>query len=88
MTRGKGEQTKVIYKGKNEDFIVFVESVGNLIKWRSDPSIPLVDVVDSFKVFCTHKYDLPSSPSIPGTMLTNLIGTEYKESSTRLEAAF
>jgi len=88
MTRGNGEQTKVVYKGKNEDFIVFIESVGNLNKWKKDPSIPLLDVVDSFKVFRTHKYDLPSSPAAPRTVLTNLVGMEHKESSTRLEAAF
>ncbi|RPB04513.1 DUF1960-domain-containing protein [Choiromyces venosus 120613-1] len=56
MTRGNGEQTKVVYKGKNEDFIVFIDSIENLNKWKKDTSIPLVDVVDSFKVFCTHKH--------------------------------
>ncbi|PWW75043.1 DUF1960-domain-containing protein [Tuber magnatum] len=56
MPRGNGEQTKVVYKGKNEDFIVFIESVETLNKWKKDPSVRLLDVVDSFKVFCTHKH--------------------------------
>ncbi|PUU83160.1 ribosome maturation protein [Tuber borchii] len=80
MTRGSGEQTKVIYKGKNEDFIVFVESVGNLNKWRSDPSIPLVDVVDSFKVFRTHKHGVQGIlDEAGGGLLEDEFGTKKED---------
>jgi hypothetical protein len=55
MPRGTGEQTRVVYQGNNEDFIVFIESTEQLQKWRKDPSIPLADVVNGFKIFITHK---------------------------------
>ena len=48
--------TKVHYKGREEDFIVFVDSAEDLEKWKGDRSIPLANVVNSFKIFVTHKY--------------------------------
>ena len=56
MTRGAGQQTKIHYKGKNEDFIVFAESEEAVRNWKKDSTIPLVDVVDSFKILVSHKY--------------------------------
>lgn len=53
--------TKVHYKGADEDFIVFVESEEDLKKWKSDRSVPLAQVVNSFKIFVTHKYVSPFS---------------------------
>lgn len=55
MPRGQAEVTKVHYKGAEDDFIVFVESQEQLEKWKGDRSIPLAQVVDSFKIFITHK---------------------------------
>jgi len=55
MTKADDYRTKVHYKGSSEDFIVFIESVENLQKWKSDKTVPLIDVVDSFDVFLTHK---------------------------------
>lgn len=56
MPRGNGPVTKVFYKGSTDDFIVFVESPEELEAWRADKSIPLVQVVDSFKVLVSHKH--------------------------------
>lgn len=55
MPRGQAGVTKVHYKGSTEDFIVFVESVEDYEKWKGDRSVPLAQVVDSFKIFITHK---------------------------------
>jgi len=49
--------TRVHYKGKNDDFFVFLDSVEDFKKWLKDSTVPLAQVVRSFKVFCTHKYD-------------------------------
>ena len=56
MPRGNGPVTKVHYAGSSEDFIVFVESAEDVEKWKKDSSIPLAQVVDSFKIMITHKY--------------------------------
>jgi ribosome maturation protein Sdo1 len=55
MPRGEGENVKVHFKGSDDDFIVMAESIDAVNKWREDKSTPLVDVVDSFDVFITHK---------------------------------
>ncbi|KAI5844010.1 ribosome maturation protein, partial [Morchella snyderi] len=55
MPRGNTQQTKVVYKGKNDDFIVFIDSIADLEKWKKDPSVPLAQVLNGWKVFCTHK---------------------------------
>lgn len=55
MPRGQSTVTKVHYKGQEEDFIVFVDSAEDLEKWKGDRSIPLANVVNSFKIFVTHK---------------------------------
>ena len=49
------EHTKVIYKGKEDDFAVMVDSPKELENWKKDSSIPLTNVVSSFKVFVSHK---------------------------------
>lgn len=55
MVRGEGIQTKVHFKGQEDDFIVFVDSGEDVKKWRKDKSVPLAQVVNSFKIFVTHK---------------------------------
>lgn len=55
MARGNDTATKVFYKGKSEDFIVFVDDVEILKKWKNDRSIPLADVVNGWKIFVTHR---------------------------------
>lgn len=53
--RGNATQIRVHFKGDSDDFIVFAESVQAVEDWKKDRSIPLAQVVDSFKVFVTHK---------------------------------
>lgn len=55
MPRGAGNVTKVHFKGSSDDFIVFVSSEEAVQNWKKDSTIPLVDVVDSFKVLVSHK---------------------------------
>ena len=55
MTRGNAQITKVHFKGNTDDFIVFVESAADVEKWKQDSSIPLAQVVNSFKIMITHK---------------------------------
>ncbi|KAK5171317.1 uncharacterized protein LTR77_004461 [Saxophila tyrrhenica] len=53
--RGNAQQTKVHYKGKQDDFVIFVESKEAVQSWKSDKSVPLAQVVDGYKIFITHK---------------------------------
>ena len=53
--RGNSTQVRCHYKGESEDFIVFVESTKAVEEWKKDKSVPLAQVVDSFKIFVTHK---------------------------------
>ena len=54
--KGQGIQARVHYKGAEEDFVVIAEDADIVKKWRSDKTIPLVDVVNSFDIFTTGKY--------------------------------
>lgn len=53
--RGEAIQTKVHYKGKEDDFLIFVDSEKAVQDWKQDKSIPLAQVVNGWKVFVTHK---------------------------------
>ncbi|KAF2458253.1 putative RNA binding protein [Lineolata rhizophorae] len=55
MPRGNAPQTKVHFKGKEEDFVIFVDDAKAVQDWRKDRSIPLAQVVSGWKIFCTHK---------------------------------
>ncbi|KKZ63236.1 hypothetical protein GX50_08491 [[Emmonsia] crescens] len=55
MTRGNVGVYKVFYKGNNDDFLVFVDDVAILKKWKNDRSTPLAHVVSGFQVFITHR---------------------------------
>jgi hypothetical protein len=55
MVRGETIQHKVHYKGKDEDFVVFVDDVDSYKKWQGDKSVALAQVVSTFKIFVTHK---------------------------------
>lgn len=80
MTRGEAHQTKVHFKGKDEDFVIFVDDIETARKWRNDKSIPLAQVVSTFKVFHTNKhgaqgpYDTASNAT-----LDNEFGTHNEE---------
>lgn len=53
--RGNANQTKVHFKGKNDDYVIFAESAQIVKDWKSDKTIPLAQVVNGWKVFVTHK---------------------------------
>ncbi len=53
MARGEAPLTKIHFKGKVEDFVIFVESAKAAQDWKADKSIPLTQVVSAFKVFVT-----------------------------------
>ncbi|ERF68806.1 hypothetical protein EPUS_06250 [Endocarpon pusillum Z07020] len=56
MPRGNGAQSKVVFHGASDSFIVFVESPEAVKDWKKDRSIPLAQVMAGFKVFQTHKH--------------------------------
>ena len=60
MPRGNAIVTKVHYKGNTDDFIVFADSAQDVEKWKNDSSIPLAQVVNSFKIMITHKSVSPT----------------------------
>lgn len=53
--KGATEQTKVHYKGNEDDFIIFIDDVEAYKKWQSDKSVPLAHFISAFKIFVTHK---------------------------------
>ncbi|KAK6810455.1 hypothetical protein RU639_013772 [Aspergillus parasiticus] len=55
MTRGNKEQSKVIYKGRTQDFVIMVEGTAAVQSWRRDHSIPLAHVLDGWKIFTSHQ---------------------------------
>jgi hypothetical protein len=57
MTRGTSQETKIHYRGQNihDDFIVYITSVELLQKWKTDKSIPMVEVLDAYQILVTHK---------------------------------
>jgi hypothetical protein len=55
MPRANEQQTKVHYKGSEDDFVIFVDSVKAVQDWKKDSSVPLAQVVSGWKVFVTHK---------------------------------
>jgi len=57
MTRGNTQEAKMHYKGPvtGDDYIVYINPEA-AAAWLKDKSIPLVDVLDGFFVFVSHKY--------------------------------
>ncbi|KAL2042072.1 hypothetical protein N7G274_005260 [Stereocaulon virgatum] len=56
MTRGNAPQSKVHYRGKEDDFVIYIEDIESVQKWKGDRSIPLAQVVSGFKIYVTHKH--------------------------------
>ncbi|KAJ5606546.1 hypothetical protein N7510_009327 [Penicillium lagena] len=98
MPRANESTSKIFYKGRSDDFIVFVDDLDILHKWRKDRSIPLSDVLNGWKIFVTHSHgaqgvlDSASNASLQnefGTsnedecMVKILEGGEYQASTTR-----
>lgn len=54
MARGNETASKIFYKGRSDDFIVFVDDLDILQKWKNDRSIALANVLNGWKIFLTH----------------------------------
>ncbi|KKK21920.1 hypothetical protein P175DRAFT_0503975 [Aspergillus ochraceoroseus IBT 24754] len=54
--RASDPSSKIFYKGKSDDFIVFVDDLNTLQKWKTDSTVPLADVVNGWKIFVTHRH--------------------------------
>lgn len=54
MTRGEVNQAKIHYKGKHDDFFVFIDDAEDFQRWRTDKSIPLTNFISTFRIFITH----------------------------------
>ncbi|KAL0264340.1 hypothetical protein SLS55_000288 [Diplodia seriata] len=78
--RGEATQTKVHYKGKEDDFIIFVESEKAVKDWKADSSVPLAQVVNGWKIFVTHKHGNQGIlDTASNAMLENEFGTHKEE---------
>jgi len=55
MARGEATQVKCHYKGKEDDFVVFLDDVQAAKNWKTDKSIPLPQFISAFKIFVTGK---------------------------------
>ncbi|KIW89819.1 uncharacterized protein Z519_09248 [Cladophialophora bantiana CBS 173.52] len=56
MARGEAKQTRIYFKGKENEFVVFVDNPEAVEKWKADQTTPLVQVVKAFEIFVTHKH--------------------------------
>ncbi|CEO59784.1 RNA binding protein [Penicillium brasilianum] len=98
MPRANDNTHKIFYKGRSEDFIVFVDDLDTLQKWKSDRSVPLTDVLNGWKIFVTHGHgaqgvlDSASNNALENEFGTSkeddclvkiLEGGEYQTSTTR-----
>ncbi|KAK4237141.1 ribosome maturation protein [Achaetomium macrosporum] len=80
MARGDVNHVKVHYKGNDEDFVVFIDSTEDYQKWLSDKSVPLAQVVSSFKVFTTHRHGAQGMlEGASKAMLENEFGTSKED---------
>ncbi|CAK7232213.1 hypothetical protein SBRCBS47491_008191 [Sporothrix bragantina] len=79
MARGETIQTKVHYRGADEDFIVFVDDVDDFNKWKTDPSVPLSHFVSTFKVFTTQGGVQGPLDTAPNSTLDNEFGTHVDD---------
>lgn len=55
MARGEAKQTRVYFKGKENEFVVFVDNLEAVEKWKAEQTTPLVQVVKVFTIFVTQK---------------------------------
>ncbi|KAJ6016411.1 ribosome maturation protein [Penicillium herquei] len=54
MTQGNTRQSKVYYKGRTEDFVIFVTDITAVQNWRKYRTLPLAQVMDGWKIFTSH----------------------------------
>ncbi|TLD24927.1 hypothetical protein PspLS_05435 [Pyricularia sp. CBS 133598] len=56
MTKGEAVTTKIHFKGKQDDFVIFVDDVNEFKKWQGDKSVPMANFISSFKIFVTQAH--------------------------------
>ncbi|KAK5936513.1 hypothetical protein PMZ80_011260 [Knufia obscura] len=56
MARGEAPQTRIYFKGKDDEFVIFVNNAEAAERWNSDKSTPLVRVVKTFQIFKTREH--------------------------------
>ena len=72
MTRGGAEQAYAHFKGKDQKtYIVYLDDAAAAENWKTDKSIPLAQVVGSFKIFTTHRYVLQPSHQVYPSLVIN-----------------
>lgn len=72
--------TKVHFKGETDDFVIFVESAKDVENWKEDRSIPLAQVVSSFKIMVTHRHGPQGYlDGAPKASLENEFGTSDED---------
>ncbi|UNI15155.1 hypothetical protein JDV02_001718 [Purpureocillium takamizusanense] len=80
MTRGEATQSKIHYKGKLDDYLIFVDDPETYKKWQSDKSVPLAQFVSTFKIFLTHKQGTQGTyDAAPKGTLASEFGTEDED---------
>ncbi|KAJ9164911.1 hypothetical protein NKR19_g924 [Coniochaeta hoffmannii] len=89
MTRGGAETHKVHYKGKTDDFLVFVDDQAAHKKYLSEPegqkTTPLSQVVSSFQIFTTNKHGAQGEYNTPSDgALENEFGTKVVEDAIKI----
>jgi hypothetical protein len=93
MTRGNTQEVKMHYKGLNtgDDYLIYIASAELAREWKKDKTIPLVDVLDGFFVFVSHKYVAPNA-SHPRVLLNlrrqGAQGILDRASNAQLEGEF
>ncbi|KHJ33241.1 putative shwachman-bodian-diamond syndrome protein [Erysiphe necator] len=76
----RGDQIKVHYKGKDDDFIIFIDDIKLANSWKTDKSISLAHFVSAFKIFVTHKHGAQGSlDTASKATLENEFGTSVIE---------
>jgi len=83
--RANEPTNKIFYKGRSDDFIVFVEDAATLKNWKNDSSIPLSDVINGWKIFVTHKY-VSSTPPLHAAHCRDKKETEREQNNTNRNA--
>ncbi|KAL1302766.1 hypothetical protein AAFC00_003113 [Neodothiora populina] len=77
---GNAAQVKVHYKGEGDDFVIFVDSAQSVRDWKADKSVPLAQVVNGWKIFCTHKHGNQGQlDTASNSQLDNEFGTHKEE---------
>eukprot|EP00892_Ulva_mutabilis_P000762 jgi/Ulvmu1/10687/UM067_0013.1 len=79
MVKADGTQSKVHYKASESDFVVFIADTEALQKWKSDKSVPLVEVVQSFQIFTTEHGAQGIMSHASNAMLDSEFGTHKEE---------